>query len=115
MVDHLHRCEPEPVYLRVLLGYEAPGVFLPLLQGISQLQSHWMDDPSHPACVRVDEEPVPGHAGALQRLQAAVPERDAEDAGRRRAKGSLIAAVEHDFLQHYCWTGERVSLGLTSG
>jgi len=47
------------------------------------------------ACLRASEEPVPGHEGAVQRVQASVPERDAEDAaGRALMMGPLVGMMD---------------------
>jgi len=96
MVDHVHRCQPQPVDLRLLPGHQASWVLLPLLQGVTELQGQRVDDPGDSPRVRAAQQPVPGHAGSLQRFQVAVPKRDAEDAaGWGRAEGTLIAVAGH--------------------
>jgi transcription elongation factor SPT6 len=94
MVDHIHRCKPQPLYVRLLPRHQESRVLLPLLQGVSRFESQLMGGPGDTTRVRVVEESVSGYAGALQRLQAPVPERDVEDAIGRRAEEGLRYRIQ---------------------
>ncbi|KAL1835786.1 hypothetical protein VTK73DRAFT_5409 [Phialemonium thermophilum] len=92
MADYVHRRQPQPVDVRVLHRPQAPGLLLPVLQGQPDVEGARVDGAGDPARVRADEEPVSGHAGAVQRVQAAVPERAAQDAGRRRRRRGQVTS-----------------------
>lgn len=72
MVENLHKGQPEAVRLRILHQHEIPGVLQPVLQGGAERIAAVLAGEGHPAGLRTAAQPVPGHAGFVQRLQVAV-------------------------------------------
>lgn len=84
LVDDVHGGKPEAVGVRVLHQPQVPGILLPVLQGGPERVAAELAGQGDPAGLRAAAERVSGHAGAVQRLQAALHEHAGREAAVER-------------------------------
>lgn len=94
MARDVYQGQPTALGIFVLYQQQIPWLFLPVLQGGRALSSAKLAGQGDSAGLRATEEPLPGHAGTLQWLQADVH----QHASRPQVSGWLYSVLFYHFI-----------------